>query len=542
MEQLNNMIDELVLLETLGIDEVVDDLQPEVISDSEPEEGAGDDEEEYVVVDGDYVKSRRPRRNLAQSRVKGAEKARIREEKKYFNDTLEIAHTKINNALERNSEREIRSAIKAGEKSGLRFEKRGKVFCTQKLKQAYKLLNDLETKAEEDRVANQHERALQEYFVRTSPIGTDRFHNQYWSFVGDERLFVQVREEIPAAERTGLIPPSHSNSMEGDVLNHLYQSRPNRYRYKWSIYSSMSEYWHLWDALDDRGEREAELKAVIKARFEVEEPPTVYIQVGSEYIGRKVKRSFGNKVSMHCVVCNCYIHSLLSQRYVYGTVVGWLPQAGEDVALWHIVHADGDEEDLELHEVLESLVEDQPAAGAADVSSPLVKVASRSSLRTAASNNSLVDLSTPVKATGAAAAADKAVAVVDSGNSSMEIELPRMIRNNTSIVRGSLRNNSASIGVSGLKNELNKSLSQMTEVLKRLNGALSRDDRKVWENTVRLAETADDLKEPLLELEQLVRNVQKPEDKRDAEEEKKRRDEERAEMITEGESNYFFFI
>ena len=223
---------------------------------------------------------------------------------------------------------------------------------------------------------------------------------------------------------------------------------------------------------------------------------------------------------------------------VYGNIVGWLPQAGEDVALWHVVHVDGDEEDLELHEVLESLVEDQAqnsssSGAAADVTSPsrdVAKVASRSSLRSA-SNNSLVDLTTPVKA----ASTEKSVAVVDS-NTSIEIELPRMIRNNTSLVRGSLRNNASNIGVAGLKAELTKVLNQMGEVLKRLNGALTRDNRKVWENTVRAAETADDLKEPLLELEQLVRNVQKPEDKRDAEEEKKRRDAERAEMITEGES------
>lgn len=218
-----------------------------------------------------------------------------------------------------------------------------------------------------------------------------------------------------------------------------------------------------------------------------------------------------------------------SQRVVYGSIVGWLPQSGEDVALWHIVHSDGDEEDLELHEVLDCLVPEEQQQPS-DVSSPLVKVASRASLRTAASNNSLVDLSTPVKASEGAA-----VAVVDSGNSSREIDLlPRMIRNNTSLLRGSVRNNASNIGTSGMKFELNKILTQMNEVLKRLNGALSREDRKVWENTVRAAETADDLKAPLLELEQLVRSVQKPEDKRDAEEEKKRRDAERAEMLTEG--------
>ena len=31
---------------------------------------------------------------------------------------------------------------------------------------------------------------------------------------------------------------------------------------------------------------------------------------------------------------------------------GWLPEEGEDEALWHVEHDDGDEEDLEECEVL----------------------------------------------------------------------------------------------------------------------------------------------------------------------------------------------
>ncbi len=41
------------------------------------------------------------------------------------------------------------------------------------------------------------------YFYPFCTSGTDRFHNQYWSFAGDERLFVQQREEVPERERTG---------------------------------------------------------------------------------------------------------------------------------------------------------------------------------------------------------------------------------------------------------------------------------------------------------------------------------------------------
>ena len=37
---------------------------------------------------------------------------------------------------------------------------------------------------------------------------------------------------------------------------------------------------------------------------------------------------------------------------------GWLPAEGEDPALWRVVHADGDEEDLEEHELLRGLVDE----------------------------------------------------------------------------------------------------------------------------------------------------------------------------------------
>ena len=31
--------------------------------------------------------------------------------------------------------------------------------------------------------------------------------------------------------------------------------------------------------------------------------------------------------------------------------MGWLPPEGEDQALWHVVHDDGDEEDLDIDDV-----------------------------------------------------------------------------------------------------------------------------------------------------------------------------------------------
>jgi hypothetical protein len=57
---------------------------------------------------------------------------------------------------------------------------------------------------------------------------------------------------------------------------------------------------------------------------------------GHAFIGRRVARRFGEGLS-------------------FGYVNKWVPQDGVDMALWHMLHDDGDEEDLEEWEVTESL-------------------------------------------------------------------------------------------------------------------------------------------------------------------------------------------
>ena len=68
------------------------------------------------------------------------------------------------------------------------------------------------------------------------------------------------------------------------------------------------------------GERERDLKRAIQARFDVVEPPAVFLKTGNEHLGKKVLRTFGKK------------------RKVQGEVVGWLPAAGDDEALWKVIN------------------------------------------------------------------------------------------------------------------------------------------------------------------------------------------------------------
>lgn len=95
--------------------------------------------------------------------------------------------------------------------------------------QVYMKLHELETQAKDDKLASQHERALQEYFVRTVPIGSDRYNNSYWSFTGDNRLFVQSRELLSAEEMARCPMPPKSGPDHDANLTRLFESRPNRY-------------------------------------------------------------------------------------------------------------------------------------------------------------------------------------------------------------------------------------------------------------------------------------------------------------------------
>ncbi len=75
------------------------------------------------------------------------------------------------------------------------------------------------------------------------------------------------------------------------------------------------------------------------------EESSEWLTTGSEYIGRYVKRKFGKK------------------KAIIGVIIGWLPPDGEDMALWHVEHVDGDEEDLEEFEVEKYILpDDDPEA------------------------------------------------------------------------------------------------------------------------------------------------------------------------------------
>ena len=122
-----------------------------------------------------------------------------------------------------------------------------------------------------------------------------------------------------------------------------------------------------------------------------------------------------------------------------------------------------------------------------------------------------------------------------NGQSSIELEdEPELVTTNKSVMIGSQGVKVAQLGVSGLRQELMRVQGLLVDGLKRSGSHYSREGRKVWENSVRNADTLSDLRSALQELEVVVRGVQTEEDEKDEDEANKGKAVEREEMVKEG--------
>lgn len=349
--QIAAMLEEMALLERLGIDEVV-----ETLPDEEPMSDEEDEDSDYTLnPDGTYTM-----RNRASVRGKANDRKRQRIERESRLIQLNLAKDSLERALATGGEKEVRLAIRQGVKAGLRGRNEDNTtYCTELLKQVYKMQVALETKAREEKSMSIHEKELSELCVRTTPLGSDRFHRRYWLFPhshnDEQRLFVEcdtsrayptiprsfsaVKGSTDATESVSHVksypegntyagsvkapkPPktravdrsldlpsfihaaaqgAHTGEVGVDLrqdqpLCRLISSRPSARVSKWGVYAA-NELWNLCEALDDRGERERELKAAVKSHFDISEPPVVFLKEGNEYIGQMVVRTFGKKVS-----------------------------------------------------------------------------------------------------------------------------------------------------------------------------------------------------------------------------------------------------
>jgi hypothetical protein len=137
-EQLSAMIDELVVLEAVGVDVVEDIAEEEVISEPESEavDESNDDEFEYDRNGNLLQRTKRSRRMTAQARSRSLDRRRVDETRRAMQIQINAAESRLAKVVDSSSERDIRAALKQAEKAGCRgVTADGKVFCTSLMKQ-----------------------------------------------------------------------------------------------------------------------------------------------------------------------------------------------------------------------------------------------------------------------------------------------------------------------------------------------------------------------------------------------------------------------
>ena len=375
--QISSMLEDMALLEKIDVDIIIDSLpEEEPLSDDEE-----DDNDFTLNPDGTYSM-----RNRASVRGKANDRKRQRVERESRLIQVTLAKDALQRAIITGGEKELRLSIRQAIKAGLRGRyDDNTTYCTELLKQAYKMQFSIETVAKEEKALSIHEKELNELCVRSTPLGSDRFHRRYWIFshsdYDEQRLFVEcdtslsyyrsgekadignIKDGIGGGGGGGVdcndvtaVYPSQSyvrsypdgntyagtlkvsksvkkqnldrsvdlpdfilsaaaavtttsggncagagenssriNLKKDQPLCRLISSRPSVRVSKWEVYQ-LSELWNLCEALDNRGEREKELKAAIKAHFDISEPPIEFFKTGSEYIGHSILRTFGKKV------------------------------------------------------------------------------------------------------------------------------------------------------------------------------------------------------------------------------------------------------
>jgi hypothetical protein len=125
----------------------------------------------------------------------------------------------------------------------------------------------------------------------------------------EDKLFVQrpdpvkSQQIIQSCRRIENTLTARHIFTESSAIQVLYNCRPTlKAAARWGCYDTGLTLRALCDSLDVQIESEKILKAAITANYDVSEDSSPFITEGSEYIGRKVNRAFGRKVSLFCLL------------------------------------------------------------------------------------------------------------------------------------------------------------------------------------------------------------------------------------------------
>jgi Williams-Beuren syndrome DDT (WSD), D-TOX E motif len=288
------------------------------------------------------------------------------------------ALTTLNAALKREDVKALSNAIKTARAAGLEGGKESNRWAAPQLVQACRALVALKDKLRRAEVASRYKTQLATKFVRTEPLGSDRDWRRYWVLEGDHRVFVEEvtrRSDAPppkgdlsaALAAGGALPPGCSAvakaaaaaravtsdeamAAAAELQLQLFDAadtHPQQQQCRLYYLETDEEIRDLILSLDERGVREKALKEALQERFDMAELERCvaanaeehfeWRTEGSEHLGTAVRRKF----------------SWAPGGYTTGRVTGWISaDENEGQALWHVVHLDGDEEDLEEDELL----------------------------------------------------------------------------------------------------------------------------------------------------------------------------------------------
>ena len=161
------------------------------------------------------------------------------------------------------------------------------------------------------------------------------------------KLFVEEVHGLAAAVSSSLLKttsPSRKRKHPGAprAKEAMSQSQSS-----WRFYRSRPEFDQLIGSLDERGIKEKALKQALLAQLPLLEP---YLQLeapppppGDEWLTQ------GPYIGTRCLL---HFKNIGDSG---ATVTHYVPAAGEDAALWHVRHDDGDEEDLDEQEVKDAI-------------------------------------------------------------------------------------------------------------------------------------------------------------------------------------------
>jgi hypothetical protein len=196
-------------------------------------------------------------------------------------------------------------------------------------------------------------------------------------------------------------------------------------------------------------------------------------------------------------------------------VVGWLPPTDTDIALWRVVHADGDEEDLDEEELKAALVEETVESNDEE-------------------NQMEVDEASESKEEGNTEESD-------DKNSSLAAEetvvVPVIVKKANGLNKSAhnARHISGLFGLMGLGQEMTRFLNVIAEPMrKKIGDRFNKETKKDLENSLKNVDSLEDLKQKILDIENMIHSLQSKTDVKERDEKESAKERERREMAEEG--------